>query len=135
MRWRVSDSVTAAQKETVKDSPPQVSPVHFRERTLTEADGYRPGTWRSDYQLNPEMSRPDGPDAWRPSGSYSTSVHNEGRSSWTRRMVMDDESEYGHYERTQTGDNSLYYRSGRPKLGVAMTPAEFRAAAEEQCGH
>ncbi|WP_030732184.1 hypothetical protein [Streptomyces sp. NRRL S-237] len=132
MRWRVSDSVTAAQKAAIKDSPPQVSPVHFGERTLTEADGYRPGTWRSDYQLNPEMSRPDG---WRPSGSFSTSAYTEGRSPWTRRMVMDDASEYKHAVHRSTGDDLLYYRSGRPKLGVAMTPAEFREAAEEQCGH
>ncbi|MGW2038697.1 hypothetical protein [Streptomyces virginiae] len=136
------DDKRAAQKSTRHlDAGVQVNPVHAEQGYLSESDGYRPGTFRSDSFMDPEMQRHDG---WRPSGSYSTSVHNDptpGKytNPHTRRMVMDDDTEYGHAVRRSTGDDRLYYRSGRAKLGVATVPAEFvegaEAGREDPYGH
>ncbi|MFG2984944.1 hypothetical protein ACGFYQ_27420 [Streptomyces sp. NPDC048258] len=110
MRYRVDDAITAAQKSTIKDSPPQKNPLPLQEnRRLSEAEGYRPGVDDSHHQLNPAMQSRDG---WRPSGSWSTSVHNEGRDPWTRRMVMN--------EQTECIPDAHYYRSGRPKMSIAF---------------
>ncbi|WP_060178003.1 hypothetical protein [Streptomyces sp. IMTB 1903] len=121
------DAKRAAQKSTIKDHAPQVNPITMESRQLTEEEGHRPGCFSSEMVMDPDMQRPDG---WRPSGSYSpSSVNTEERESrrWARRMVVDDASEYGHAVRRATGNDSLYYRSGRPKLGVSVI---FRDGAE-----
>ncbi|MFE3861089.1 hypothetical protein ACFXPT_11730 [Streptomyces goshikiensis] len=125
------DAKRAAQKSTIKDHTPQVNPITPESHYLTEEDGYRPGVFRSDPQIHTDMQH-----GWRPSGSYSTSVSNDptpGKqaNAWNRRMVIDDESEYGHAVRQSTGDDSLYYRIGRPKMAILTVPAEFRDGADD----
>ncbi|MFF0550823.1 hypothetical protein ACFYUL_17885 [Streptomyces sp. NPDC004311] len=110
----MDDSPDRARR-TVEELVCQSNPPNVNTHVLTEEDGYRPGHPYSAHQLREDMQHPQG---FRPSDSWSTSVYNEGRSAWTKRMVQDDASEYAHYERTQNGDTS-HYRSGRAKLGGA----------------
>ncbi|MFF2191697.1 hypothetical protein [Streptomyces sp. NPDC058157] len=132
-RVPLEDARLRAQKSVRRvDDGVQVNPVSVDYRNLTEEEGARPGVFRSDSAIDPDMQRHEG---WRPSGSYSTSVHNEGdgkrTNAWNRRMVMDDETEYDHAVRHATGDASRY-RSGRPRLILAkLVPAEFRDGADD----
>ncbi|AXE23532.1 hypothetical protein C0216_08705 [Streptomyces globosus] len=130
MRWRIADGIAEAQSKVNRDPDVQVNPVQAEHGHVTEIEGHSPGCFRSDMALDPEMQCPDGR---RPSGSYSpSSVNTEEKESrrWTRRMVVDDASEYGHAVRRADGDADLYYRSGRAKLAVTMVPAEFQEGVE-----
>ncbi|MGW2587209.1 hypothetical protein ACWCYZ_39025 [Streptomyces virginiae] len=124
----MDDSPDRARR-TVEDLLCQAHAPSTNNARFADDDPYnRPGRPDSEHQLNPEMSRRDG---WRPSGSWSTSVHNAGegkQTSGTRRATVTDETEYGHAVRHTTGDDSLYYRSGRPKMGIAVSPEFVRGA-------
>ncbi|MFF3085620.1 hypothetical protein ACFVRB_11285 [Streptomyces nojiriensis] len=133
----MDDSPDRARR-TVEDLLRQAHAPSTNNARFADDDPYnRPGRPDSEHQLNEAMQNPQG---WRPSGSWPTSVHNDptpGKQTnpWNRRMVMDDESEYGHYERTQTGDNAHYYRSGRAKNAVAVEPPQFVEGAKDGYGH
>ncbi|MFG2999776.1 hypothetical protein [Streptomyces sp. NPDC048340] len=122
------DDKKAAQKSVSREMPPQVNPIRSERRDLTWEDGARPGVPHSAYEIHPDVQRRDGA---RLSGSYSTILHNDHpRENWSRRMRMDDSTEYGHAMRRATGTDAYYYRNGRPKLSVAGVPAEFRNGLE-----
>ncbi|WP_405832456.1 hypothetical protein [Streptomyces sp. NBC_00105] len=126
----MDDSPDRARR-TVEDLLCQAHAPSTNNARFADDDPYnRPGRPDSEHQLNPAMQHPQG---WRPSGSWSTSVHNAGegkQTSGTRRATVTDETEYGHAVRHTTGDDSLYYRSGRAKLGGAVMP-EFRDGSDD----
>ncbi|RST00365.1 hypothetical protein EF910_32025 [Streptomyces sp. WAC07149] len=134
MRWRMPDGdpKLAAQKSTKKDLPPQENPVSSGNFRLEEIDGYRPGTFRSDSVMHPDVES----GAWRPSGSYSPSVFNVGegkRTAESRKAVLNDDTEYdyalGCYQDPSHASHT--YRSGRPKRsGAARVNRQFLGGAE-----
>ncbi|MFC9296940.1 hypothetical protein ACFTWH_08475 [Streptomyces sp. NPDC057011] len=97
---------------------------------------HRPGVDYSQWGLHPDMQRPDTREnpAVRPCGSYSTSVRNEGEgkmtNAHTRRMVVDDSTEYDAAVRHYYGDTSRY-RSGAVKQNSgALVNRQFVGGAE-----
>ncbi|MER8047118.1 hypothetical protein [Streptomyces sp. NPDC094032] len=67
------DTKSRAQKSVNRDVGLQENPVTSEYRDMTPDDGYRPGVFRSDVMLHPDMQRHDG---WRPAGSFSPSSYN-----------------------------------------------------------
>ncbi|KJY37093.1 hypothetical protein [Streptomyces katrae] len=130
-RVPLEDAKRQAQKSVHRvDGGVQVNPITMDYRQLTEEEGARPGVFTSESVIHPAVQ---GHDGARPTGSYSTSVYNEGggkmTNNHTRRMVMDHDRSIESALRQADGTDSLYYRSGRAKLSVAMAPAEFRSGA------